>query len=393
MKFTLRTTLATTALSLGLAALTSMAPMAAAQEEAREPIAGHPLMYAVKPLQNGDMDEILSQSEATTGLKMWTYSIKSTRTGSKGQSYKGVMVGNSPITNKATLTTTVYVVPIIAKIGGHTFNPTVADSACLAGKVPLTVLKNSPMIVGTHDFVINGIDVGKAQYSDAFQRANFWKDVSANGGTYHNKLAYKYLPAVTLTPGTAHSALFSISSCITEYGGIEINWFDSYLTGTLIPSLASKGVGPTNLVVFMLYNTTMYVTSTSQCCVGGYHGAFGSPVQTYSPFQFDTAAAFGVGSEDTDIMAHEVDEWQDDPLGTNPTPAWGKIGQVTGCQTNLEVGDPLTGTNYPNVTLSGYTYHLQELAFYSWFYGPPSIGAGAKFSDNGTFTAAQGVCN
>lgn len=350
-------------------------------------------MYAVKPLQNGNMDEIMSQSEASAGLKMWTYSIKSTRTGSKGQSFKGVMVGNSPITNKGTTTTTVYVVPLIVKIAGQTFNPTVADSACLAGKVPLTVLKQSPMIVATHDFKMNGVDMGKAQYSDAFQRASFWKDVSANGGTYHNSLAYKYLPAVTITPGSSHSALFSTSGCITEYGGIEINWFDSYLTGTLIPSLASKGVGPTNLVAFMLYNTTMYITDPkTNCCVLGYHGAFGSPVQTYSPFEFDSADGFGVGSEDTAVMSHEIDEWQDDPLGTNPTPAWGKIGQVIGCQTNLEVGDPLSGTDYPSVVLSGFTYHLQELAFYSWFYGPPSIGAGAKFSDNGTFKAAQGPC-
>jgi hypothetical protein len=390
MKLTLRTTLAKAAV-LGLAALTSIAPLASAQE-AQEEINTHPLMFAVKPLQNGNMDEIMAQSAASTGLKMWTYTIKSTRAGSKGQSFKGVMVGQSPITNKGTTTTNVYVVPLIVKIAGHTFNPTVADSACLAGKVPLTVLKQSPMIVATHDFKINGIDVGKGQYSDAFQRANFWKNVSANGGTYHNNLAYKYLPAVTISPGTANSTLYPITSCITEYGGIEINWFDSYLTGTLIPSLVAKGVGPSNLVTFVLYNTTMYISTSGNCCVGGYHGAFGSPVQTYSPFQFDTAAAFGVGSEDTDIMAHEINEWQDDPLGTNPTPAWGKIGQVSGCQTNLEVGDPLTGTNYPNVVMSGFTYHLQELAFYSWFYGPPSIGAGAKFSDNGTFKAAQGAC-
>jgi hypothetical protein len=142
----------------------------------------------------------------------------------------------------------------------------------------------------------------------------------------------------------------------------------------------------------MLYNTTMYITTPSQCCVGGYHGAFGNPAQTYSPFQFDSVGVFGVGSEDTDIMAHEVNEWQDDPLGNNATPAWGNIGQVQGCQNNLEVGDPLTGTNYPNVSLNGYTYHLQELAFFSWFFGPPSVGSGGKFSDNGTFTSAQGAC-
>jgi hypothetical protein len=390
MRFTTtRMFTAAACVALAVGVLTGFAPKAAGQDE----ISGRPLIFAVKPLVGGDTATILEQSAAAKGLTMFPYKIKSTRTGSVGQSFSGVMVGNSPITTNGTTTTTVYVVPLIFKIGGHTFSPTVADASCLAGKVPLTVLKNSPMVQATHDFKVNGIDVGKAQYSDAFQRANFWKDVSALGGTYHNKLAFKYLPAVTITPGSAHSVLFSVSSgCTATYGGVEINWFDGFIQGTVIPSLASKGVSPTNLPIFMLYNTTMYINDASQCCVGGYHGAFGSPVQTYSPFQFDTVGVFGVGGEDTDIIAHEINEWQDDPLGNNPTPPWGNIGQVVGCQNNLEVGDPLSGTNYPNVTMNGYTYHLQELAFFSWFYGKPSIGAGGKFSDNGTFKAAQGAC-
>jgi hypothetical protein len=116
-------------------------------------------------------------------------------------------------------------------------------------------------------------------------------------------------------------------------------------------------------------------------------------VQTYSPFQYDTAGFFGTGGLDTDIMSHEINEWQDDPLGNNPTPAWGHVGQVSGCQTNLEVGDPLTGTNLPVIKLLTLPYHLQELGFYSWFYGGPSIGAGGKYSDHGTFTKAQGKCS
>jgi len=361
----------------------------AAQEQA----AGKKLYYAVKPLQGADLNAIQAQPDAGTGLTMFTYKVKSTRTGSVGKSYSGMMVGQSPITTNGTTTTTVYVVPLILKIGGHTFSPTAADSACLAGKVPLTVLKNSPMVVASHDFKVNGVDVGKAQYSDAFQRANFWMKVAANGGTYHNKLAFKFLPAVTVTPGSTHSALLSVTAgCTGLYGGIEVNWFDSFVTGTLIPSLASKGVGPSNFPVFMLYNTTMYNGMPGSCCIGGYHGAFGTPVQTYSPFQFDSVGIFGLGAEDVSIMSHEVNEWQDDPLGTNPTPAWGHVGQVSGCQTNLEVGDPLSEKNYPNVTINAFTYHLQELAFFSWFYGPPSIGAGGKFSDHGTFTSAQGAC-
>jgi hypothetical protein len=370
------------------AVLFAAAPKAIGQDE----ITGHKLYFGVKPLPSADMQAF--QQAPAAGLKMWKYSITSTRAGSKGKKFTGVMVGNSPITTKATTKTTVYVVPLIFKIGGHTFSPTAADSACLGGKVPLTVLKQSPMVVGTHDFKVNGVDVGMGQYSDAFQRANFWKYVKANGGTYHNALTYKFLPAMTISPGSSNSVLYTVTGgCIANYGGIEINWFDSLVTGTIIPGLASKGVGPTNLPVFMIYNTTMYIGDPNTCCVGGYHGAFGNPVQTYSPFQFDTVGVFGVGSEDTDIMAHEVNEWQDDPLGNNATPLWGNVGQVKGCQGNLEVGDPLTGTNYPNVKLSGYTYHLQELAFFSWFFGPPSVGAGGKFSDNRTFTSAQGACH
>ncbi len=94
-------------------------------------------------------------------------------------------------------------------------------------------------------------------------------------------------------------------------------------------------------------------------------------------------------------MSHEVAEWMDDPLGGNATPAWGHVGQVSGCQGNLEVGDPLTGTVLPAVTMpNGYSYHLQELAFFSWFFRQsPSIGVNGWYSDNGHFTSGAGpVC-
>src|SRR5258706_11667300 len=85
-------------------------------------------------------------------------------------------------------------------------------------------------------------------------------------------------------------------------------------------------------------------------------------------------------------MAHEVGEWMHDPIGTNPVPSWGHIGQQGGCQGNLEVGDPLSGTLFPNTLMpNGYSYHSQEMAFFSWFLGSPSLAAGGKFSNNGTF--------
>jgi hypothetical protein len=83
-----------------------------------------------------------------------------------------------------------------------------------------------------------------------------------------------------------------------------------------------------------------------------------------------------------------------DPSGVNSVnPAWGNIGQVGGCQGNFEVGDPLSGTLAPAVSLNGFTYDFQELAFFSWFYrDSPSQGAGGKFSSNGTFSGSAQPC-
>jgi hypothetical protein len=86
------------------------------------------------------------------------------------------------------------------------------------------------------------------------------------------------------------------------------------------------------------------------------------------------------------------------------TPAWGQVGQVfrpppnpPACQDNLEVGDPLTpvGPNPPgSKTFVVGGYHLQELAFYSWFFGSTAlgVGAGGGFSDNGTFLGFAKLC-
>jgi len=80
-----------------------------------------------------------------------------------------------------------------------------------------------------------------------------------------------------------------------------------------------------------------------------------------------------------------------DPYGDNQVPPWGHTGQQPGCQENLEVGDPLTGTSMPPVTMpNGYTYDLQELAFFSWFFGGQSIGVNGWYSNNGTFLTDAG---
>jgi hypothetical protein len=59
------------------------------------------------------------------------------------------------------------------------------------------------------------------------------------------------------------------------------------------------------------------------------------------------------------------------------------------------VGDPLSGTTYTfQGSPSSFTYHVQELAFFSWFYhSSPSLGVNGWFSDQGTFTSSAAACS
>ena len=139
-------------------------------------------------------------------------------------------------------------------------------------------------------------------------------------------------------------------------GIVDINWLDTHITGTLLPSLKHK-VGPDDFPIFLVYNVYFAapVNNLGSCCILGYHGTTGFPIptQTYSPAGFSTNMLFSNAAgdtgpfSDTAILSHEVDEWVNDPMVSNPTPPWGNTGQVVGCQANLEVGDPLTGTTVP----------------------------------------------
>jgi hypothetical protein len=290
---------------------------------------------------------------------------------------------------------------ITTRPGTTTFDPTAKDDFCLnaPNDVPLKLFQQSPLFnPATFDF--GGTIVGTTEYSDAFQRGNFWSELVDHGtvGSYHTLLG----PVMTMKPIVLRiPAKFGTTLPLADFpscgpmGIIDINYFDFILTTQIIPNL--PGVNPGNLPIFLLYNTVMSspVTDLNTCCILGYHGTSGLPIQTYSPGDFDSTGLFGQSTLDTAVFSHEVDEWMDDPFGGNPTPAWGGVGQVVGaCQNNLEVGDPLSGTDAPPIVMSnGYTYHLQELAFFSWFFGAPSIGIHGWFSDNGTFlTDAGPVC-
>jgi hypothetical protein len=161
----------------------------------------------------------------------------------------------------------------------------------------------------------------------------------------------------------------------------------------MVQNLANTYAKTTQVPVILSYNT--FETEGGGCCVLGYHDAYSRSggTQTYAVGAYNDAGVFGsTPIEDIHAWTHEIGELINDPFVGNATPAWGHVGQQSGCQNNLEVGDPLTGTAFVH-KYKGFTYHPQELVFFDWFFRTPSQGTGGKFSFEGTFTSSQGACH
>ncbi|HVG47336.1 MAG TPA: hypothetical protein VM899_04265, partial [Rubellimicrobium sp.] len=168
------------------------------------------------------------------------------------------------------------------------------------------------------------------------------------------------------------------------------SWNEALLQ--LIPQLQRFGVSPKTFPIFLFLNV---IIDDDGFLAAGFHSWINSGgLQTYGVAMYDTTQNFP-GSKDVSVLSHEIAEWYDDPLGNNATPPWGHIGQVEGCQANLEVADPLTGSPLFEVGMpNGFTYHLQETAFFSWFYNQvPSLGINGSYSSGGSLTRPAELCH
>ncbi len=355
----------------------------------------------------GDTAPAALPNAASSGFPVWSYSVKASQNGS---TYSGQIVGTSPLTTTSTTVVPSVLIPVVVQItqGGrtYTFDPTATDPGCIgSGNTAFRLTAASPLFVNSA-YSMNGVNVGTTQYGDANLRGEFWKYVAGTG--YHLLLSSSSGPRLTITvnagtAGNSTAEVYSVGSgqCGSNTGSVNvpatlgvvnINTVDAMLQHYI----SANGLTASQFPFFVLYNTVISdgaANNLNDCCILGYHNALGNPGQTYGIAEFEgrDQTVFS-GVSDVAAASHEVNEWINDPFGSNPTPAWGNVGQVSGCQANLEVGDPLSGTLRPTVTLSnGFTYHLQELAFFSWFYGG-SLGAGGLDSNNGSFRGSAILC-
>lgn len=404
---------AAAAVAVAAAFTTSAAAAAGASTHPAGSTSGHPVIHGTvaapwwaKPPANGPLTprtavlpyrnapsrpELARQSLADTTIPTFSSSIVA---GQDGKTYGFSIVGQNPFAGGAgTTKIPVQVIPVVVTdhSSGDVYDPTAANAGCGESVSPVTGMLTGPLLTN-HRWYAGGRYVGTDQYIGASMREEFWAEANRFGISpgYHVRFSGSE-PAevsVTFTGGTEVNP----GTC-NELEEFPVSTWDSFLQGTLFPELASFGVNTTTFPFFLFKNV---VFTSSGCCILGYHSAFnsGGNTQTYGNGDYVTDGEFGSIS-DLAVDAHEMGEWANDPFVNNGTPAWGHIGQVSGCQGNLEVGDPLTGTDFavrPAQVGGGPTYHLQELAFFGWFYAD-NIGINGWYSTRGTFTSPSTLCS
>ncbi len=346
--------------------------------------------YVTLPVSKFQAQSIAAQAAASATIPYWTTSIVSPL---DHRTYSYSMVGGSPYAATKTNTNVQYV-PIVARVhfGTTVLDPTLG-STC-DGTPVASRFFNSPLFQPAV-FISNGVNVSTGvsfgtQLASAFQRANYWSAVKGTGyGVTLTPTALK--PIVVDITAPAGSPLVTVKASCGKSGKIgefNINAYD-----TAIQSIINKYSTPTQLPIVLTYNVVQ--TDSGGCCILGYHNAVSSAtgVRTYAVGSVIDGGVFSK-VDDTTVWSHEITEWLDDPFVNNATPAWGHIGQVSGCQSNLETGDPLSGTETSIVGVGGYIYHYQDLAFYDWFYRTPSASTGGKYSFTGNFSSVQAtVCH
>jgi hypothetical protein len=343
---------ATAALSLGASA--SAAPAPATKWSVLKPL------FVTIPHNAPGHHKLIKHPTST--LTQWNGSF----TDHLNQTINYTMVGTDPATTNTQTAVPVVIIPIkmvYGKLNGNrNFNPSAITVS--NGKTVTQNFLASPLFKNSVDFVQGGTDVGKTQYIDAFQRANFWKYVQ-NHKQYHVRLGTVTLlkpQTITVSPAVGQVEQNPFGS--GQIGTMEIDVFDLKLQDIMAanPDTITPGVLP------LFISANIYLTEGTGhevCCIGGYHSALASQPggQTYAYATYDTEP--GVFSQDVSAWSHEIGEWMDDPFVDNSV----------NCADNssMEDGDPLeNNANYGAFpyTVNGFTYNLQSLVFIGYFGAP-----------------------
>ena len=396
------------ALGLAVLALPAVALGATAPPAITPLPASWTARFAVLPHKAFDLQVLRRQAQSGGTIPFWTSTITSPL---DGKTYTTSMVGSSPY-DPVPLNTNITFVPIVIRLhfpGGIVLDPTLPGLCETQGQSMATRFFNSPLFV-PGPLSSNGVDVtnglgGGVQLINGFQRANYWSAVggSAYGVTLVPSQASPIVVDVTAPPGSL--AKSTGTTCgPPRHHAVNIGYMDINAFDVIVENLASTYSGPSQFPVFLINDVLMFNKVVAGCCILGYHNAVpvAGGTQTYGVAStYDPLAWKNI--PDIYIWSHELAEWMDDPFAQAPvagggkddiTPRWGHVGQVSSCQADLEVGDPLSFTTHFTISgVGGYVYSYQDLAFHDWFYRTPSTSTGQKYSFQGTFSTTPAACH
>jgi hypothetical protein len=305
------------------------------------------------------------------------------------------MVGADPATNGSTTTPT-DVIPlnlVFSANNGYALNGTDVVQRTVNSPIFQTGSYSTTAKSGDYQSDTGGGELSAGndgvQYEDAIMRSQFNKV----GSSYHVKLSQPTVHApVTLTVPQSKGSAYANGAGVV-YGLTDVTWF----SGRISQLLGQLGVDPTHLPVFLTNNVMLYIGTTDNCCIIGYHGASvvnghghgptggngDQGVQTFSYAAYTAPGTFGDGKggadpflRDIHALSHEIAEWGDDPFVNNRVNPWlTPTAPQYGCTSLLETGDPVVGIGFTmpgntydsaNPFADGY-YHPEDEVLLPWF--------------------------
>jgi chitinase len=308
---------------------------------------------------------------------------------SQGKAYPFTMVGAKPQSNSTT-EVPVQIIPIslfFEEFADENGAPIVLDPGAIV-----------PRVQASPNFHEAQYATGTTQFADAVQRAQF----SATAGKdWHTLLAApQILKSLRIAVPRGDAKVYRNPSTGVLYAIVDTDFFLSQLN-TMIQM---ANLSPDALAVALTSNVFLAPQKDiKKCCVLGFHTSFDVGemaqvkfIQTFIWASWVDQGILGPGLADVTPMSHEISEWMNNPFGSNAVPAW-QVPNSTGCQSNLETGDPLAlmpNAGYP-VLMDGFTYHPQNQVLMQWFQrGATSDAFEGSFSfpDQSMMTGPSQAC-
>jgi hypothetical protein len=307
---------------------------------------------------------------AATTIPTWSGSFTRNAT-----TYHYKMVGTNPAAGSKTTTIPTEILPL---------KVVMSDGVTVTGSA--SKLKASPI------FSNAAFTSGTTQLGDAMQRSAFWSTVSRTAPNWHLLLGTpKVLPTVTINVPAADGTGLTFNGI--PYANILYSWWTSKLQGII----TAHNFPATTLPLILSGSTFLYIGTTSDCCVYGYHGDYTS-TSGRNTYAFANWIAHGLvanGNADVYTMSHEVSEWEGDPFVNNVVPTWNQPDGSTCFSNLLENGDPVEAMPKPWYTIKVGTvaYHPSDIAGLSWFsHASPSTQQNGLYSYKGYLTTPNTTC-